>query len=95
MLEGEILKLLRNVKNPFTDRDIVSDGLVSKVIVEDRKVTIFVAFARNTPWKPAAMAMVWPLQAKIVKDIVEVLRDFDVEVIDDMTLQRYYPLEEV
>ncbi|ASJ16607.1 hypothetical protein A3L04_05750 [Thermococcus chitonophagus] len=91
----EILEKLRRVKNPFTGQDIVSEGLVTKVIKEDNKVIIYVAFARNTPRKPAAMAMVWPIQAKIVREIVNVLKDYDIEILDDLTLQRYYPVEEV
>ncbi|AEC52397.1 hypothetical protein PNA2_1482 [Pyrococcus sp. NA2] len=90
----EITELLKNVKNPFTERDIVSEGLISKVMVENKKIIIFVAFSRFTPRKPAPMAMVWPLQARIVKDIVKALRGYDIEIIDDMTFQRYYPIEE-
>ncbi|MFA4647408.1 iron-sulfur cluster assembly protein [Pyrococcus kukulkanii] len=91
----EVLERLRKVKNPFTGQDIVSEGLVTRVDKEDNKIIIYMAFARNTPRKPAAMAMVWPIQAKIVKDIVSVLKDYEVEILDDLTLQRYYPVEEV
>ncbi|AMM53899.1 iron-sulfur cluster assembly protein [Pyrococcus kukulkanii] len=90
----EVLEKLKEVKNPFTGQDIVSEGLVTKVAKEDNKVIIYVAFARNTPRKPAAMAMVWPIQAKIVKEIVNVLKDYEIEILDDLTLQRYYPVEE-
>jgi metal-sulfur cluster biosynthetic enzyme len=94
----EILEILRNVKNPFTNMDIVSEGLVSKIEIdeEENRVTIYVAFARNTPAHPFAMAVNWPVQARIVKDIVKVLEDKVgyLEVVDDTTLQRYYPLDE-
>jgi metal-sulfur cluster biosynthetic enzyme len=92
----EILELLKKVENPFTDMDIVSEGLVSKVEIdeEEDRVTIYVAFARNTPAHPFAMAVNWPVQARIVRDIVKVLGDKVgyLEVVDDTTLQRYYPL---
>ncbi|MBP1912907.1 iron-sulfur cluster assembly protein [Thermococcus stetteri] len=94
----EILELLKKVKNPFTNMDIVSEGLVSKIEIDEEgnKVTIYVAFARNTPAHPFAMAVNWPIQARIVKDIAKVLGDkvSYLEVVDDTTLQRYYPLDE-
>ena len=96
MEAGEILELLRKVENPFTNMDIVTEGLVSKVEVEEDKVTIYVAFARYTPLHPFAMAVNWPLQARIVRDMVKVLEDKlgYFEIVDDTTLQRYYPLDE-
>ncbi len=93
-----MLRLLRKVKNPFTNMDIVSEGLVSKVEIDEdeNKVTIYVAFARNTPLHPFAMAVNWPLQARIVEDMVNVLEDRlgYFEIVDDTTLQRYYPIGE-
>ncbi|ASI99905.1 hypothetical protein A3L02_03050 [Thermococcus celer Vu 13 = JCM 8558] len=76
--------------------DIVSEGLVSKVVVEEDRVTIYVAFARNTPVHPFAMAVNWPLQARIVRDMVKVLEDKlgYFEIVDDTSLQRYYPLDD-
>ncbi len=96
MEAGEILELLRKVENPFTNMDIVTEGLVSKVEVEEDKVTIYVAFARYTPLHPFAMAVNWPLQARIIRDMVKVLEDKlgYFEIVDDTTLQRYYPLDE-
>ncbi len=91
-----MLELLRGVENPFTNMDIVSEGLVTKVVVEEEKTTIYVAFARNIPPHPFAMAVNWPVQARIVKDMVKVLDDKleYFEIVDDTTLQRYYPLDE-
>ncbi len=98
MRAEEVLNLLRKVKNPFTNMDIVSEGLVSKVEIDEDegKVTIYVAFARNTPLHPFAMAVNWPLQARIVEDMVNVLEDRlgYFEIVDDTTLQRYYPIGE-
>ncbi len=98
MRAEEVLRLLRKVKNPFTNMDIVREGLVSKVEIDEdeNKVTIYVAFARNTPLHPFAMAVNWPLQARIVEDMVNVLEDRlgYFEIVDDTTLQRYYPLDE-
>ncbi|NJE76847.1 iron-sulfur cluster assembly protein [Thermococcus sp. ES12] len=97
MRAEEILELLREVKNPFTEMDIVSEGLVTKVIVEEDVTTIYVAFARSTPQTPFSMAVNWPLQARIIEDMVKVLGDKlgYFEIVDDMTLQRYYPIEVV
>ncbi|ASJ09790.1 hypothetical protein A3L11_09400 [Thermococcus siculi] len=77
--------------------DIVSEGLVRKVEVDDEEdtVRIYVAFARFTPLHPFAMAVNWPVQRRIVEDIVNVLEDKlgYFEIVDDTTLQRYYPLD--
>lgn len=97
MKEDEILKLLREVKNPFTDEDIVSEGLVSAVVVNGDDVRIYIGFARNKPPGPVASALNWPVQAKIIRNIVRTLgsRIRKLEIIDDTTLRRYYPAEEV
>jgi len=96
--EEEILELLKKVKNPITNMDIVSEGLVSKVEIdeEDRTVRIYVAFLRYTPAHPFAMAVNWAVQARIIKDMAKVLEDKlgYFEIIDDTSLQRYYPIEE-
>ncbi len=94
MKEKEVLELLKSVKNPFTEVDIVREGLVSKVLTNDDEVVIYLAFARNTPPGPVSRALAWPLQIKIVKDIVSVLEKAGIgkfEILDDTTLQRYYP----
>jgi len=93
-LEEKILELLKSVKNPFTEMDIVSEGLLSKISVEENRVRIYLAFARNTPPGPVSSALAWPVQAKIVKEIVETLEKngiANLEILDDTTLQRYYP----
>ena len=94
MRSDKVLELLKSVKNPFTEIDIVSEGLVSKVTFDEDKVVIYLAFARNTPPGPVSSALAWPLQAKIVRDIVRVLENAGIgkfEILDDTTLQRYYP----
>ncbi|WP_240911747.1 iron-sulfur cluster assembly protein [Thermococcus sp. M36] len=92
-----VLELLRDVKNPFTGMSIVDEGLVTRVVVDGEKTVVYVAFARHTPPHPFAMALIWPLQAKIIREMVKVLggRLGYFEIVDDMTLQRYYPVEEV
>lgn len=97
MKESEVLDLLKQVKNPFTEVDIVSEGLVSAVLINGDDVRIYLGFARNKPPGPVSSALSWPIQAKIIRDIVGVLGDKirKLEIIDDTTLRRYYPAEEV
>ena len=99
MKAEEILELLRRVKNPFTNMDIVSEGLVTKISIDEDEgnVTIYVAFARFTPLHPFAMAVNWPVQRRIVEDMVNVLEDKlgYFEIVDDTTLQRYYPQDKM
>jgi metal-sulfur cluster biosynthetic enzyme len=93
----EVLELLKSVKNPFTGLDIVSEGLVSKVVEDEGEIRIYLAFARNTPPGPVSSALAWPVQARIVRDIVETLEKAGIgkfEILDDTTLQRYYPGDE-
>ena len=98
MRAEEILDLLRKVENPITNVDIVSEGLVSKVEVdeEENTVRIYVAFLRNTPVHPFSMAINWAVQARIIRDMVKVLEGKlgYFEIVDDTSLQRYYPIEE-
>ncbi|MPW38549.1 hypothetical protein GBV73_02385 [Thermococcus sp. 101 C5] len=92
----EIYKELKKVKEPISGEDIVSLGIVSMIMEEDNKVVIFLGLARRTPRSPFEMAVNWAVHARIVKDIVKVLEGkVNFEIIDDMTFQRYYPLEEV
>ncbi|NJE07370.1 hypothetical protein E3E31_02270 [Thermococcus sp. M39] len=93
----EIYKELEKVIEPVSGENIVRLGLVSKIIRDDDKILIFLSLARRTPRHPFGMAVNWPIHVRIVKDIVKVLEDKipDFEIIDDMTFQRYYPLEEV
>lgn len=92
----EIYKELKKVKEPISGEDIVSLGIVSLIRKEDNKVIIFIGLARRTPRHPFEMAVNWTIHARIVKDIVQVLEGkANFEIIDDMTFQRYYPIEEV
>ena len=98
MRAEEILELLRNVENPITNMDIVSEGLVSKIEVDEEEniVRIYVAFLRNTPAHPFSMALNWAVQARIIRDMVKVLEGKlgYFEIVDDTSLQRYYPIDE-
>ncbi len=94
-MKEEVLKLLKSVKNPFTGVDIVTEGLVSKIVEDEDGLRIYLAFARNTPPGPVSSALAWPVQARIIRDIVEILENAGIgkfEILDDTTLQRYYPM---
>jgi len=92
----EIYEELKKVKEPISGEDIVSLGIVSLIRKEDDKVMIFLGLARRTPRHPFEMAVNWAVHSRIVKDIVKVLEGkVNFEIVDDMTFQRYYPIEEV
>lgn len=93
----EIYEELKKVKEPISGEDIVSLGIVSNIIKENRKIIIFLSLARRTPRGPFSFAAHWHVYARIIKDIVNVLEDKvpEFEILDDMSFQRYYPLEEV
>ncbi|WP_460127195.1 iron-sulfur cluster assembly protein [Thermococcus prieurii] len=93
-MREEVLELLKSVKNPFTGVDIVSEGLVSTIIEDEEGIQIYLAFARNTLPGPVSSALAWPVQARIIKDIMKVLEGAGIEkfeILDDTTLQRYHP----
>ena len=92
-----IYKLLERVEEPISGENIVKLGIVTKIIKENDKIVIYLDLARRSPQSPFEMAVIWTVHAKIVKEIVKVLEDkvSEFEIIDSMTLQRYYPLEEV
>ncbi|MBO8173649.1 MAG: hypothetical protein H0Z18_00170 [Thermococcus sp.] len=93
----KIYKLLERVEEPISGENIVKLGIITKIVKDDNKIVIYLDLARRTPQSPFEMAVTWTLHAKIVKEIVKVLEDKvpEFEIIDSMTLQRYYPIEEV
>lgn len=94
---NKIYKLLEDIKEPISGENIVKLGVVTKIVKEDNKIVIYLDLARRTPQSPFEMAITWTVHAKIVREIVKVLEDKipEFEIIDSMTLQRYYPVEEV
>ncbi len=90
----EIYKRLREVKEPITETDIVSLGLVEKVIADEDGVRIYLRLSEGVR-NPFQHALSWPVRWRIVKDIVALFDDIaSLEILDSRTLQRYYPLEE-
>ena len=94
---SKIYKLLEDIKEPISGENIVKLGVVTKIVRDDNKIVIYLDLARRTPQSPFEMAITWTVHAKIVREIVKVLEDKipEFEIIDSMTLQRYYPIEEV
>lgn len=93
-VEKEVYQRLRQVKEPITEIDIVSLGLVEKVIADEDGVRIYLRLSEGLR-HPFQNALSWPVKRRIVKDIVAILDDIArLEILDSRTLERYYPLEE-
>ena len=93
-VEREIYRRLRRVKEPITEIDIVSLGLVEKVIADEDGVKIYLRLSEGLR-HPFQNALSWPVRWRIVKDIAALLDDVSrLEILDSRTLERYYPLEE-
>ncbi|AHF79754.1 Clp protease/crotonase-like domain-containing protein [Thermococcus paralvinellae] len=92
-----IYELLKTVKEPISGENIVKLGIVAKIVKDNDRIVIYLDLARRSPQSPFEMAVIWTVHTKIVKEIVKVLEDkvSEFEIIDSMTLQRYYPIEEV
>ncbi|AFL95997.1 hypothetical protein CL1_1801 [Thermococcus cleftensis] len=85
---------LKRVREPITDVDIVSLGLVEAVIADEDGTRIYLRLAEGLH-RPFQHALSWPIRRRIVRDIINVLDDVPgLEIIDARTLERYYPLEE-
>jgi metal-sulfur cluster biosynthetic enzyme len=97
-IEKKALELLKGVKEPVSDVNIVDAGIVSKVEYDpdEKLLTVYLDLARRGSSHPFEMAIEWAVYAHIVREVVKVLEDEfpEIEVVDSMTLQRYYPIEE-
>ncbi len=90
----EIYERLKKVKDPITEVDVVSLGLVEKVIADEDGVRVYLRLSEGFR-HPFQNALSWPVRWRIVRDIVAILDDVaPLEILDSRTLERYYPLEE-
>ncbi|AJC71039.1 hypothetical protein X802_01675 [Thermococcus guaymasensis DSM 11113] len=90
----EIYERLKKVKEPITEVDVVSLGLVEKVIADEDGVRVYLRLSEGLR-HPFQHALSWPVKWRIVRDIVAALDDVvPLEILDSKTLERYYPLEE-
>ncbi|MCD6524438.1 MAG: DUF59 domain-containing protein [Thermococcus sp.] len=90
----EIYERLKKVKEPITEVDVVSLGLVEKVIADEDGVRVYLRLSEGLR-HPFQHALSWPVKWRIVRDIVAALDDVvPLEILDSRTLERYYPLEE-
>ncbi|AHL22459.1 MULTISPECIES: hypothetical protein [Thermococcus] len=93
MREEEIYARLRKVKEPLTGEDIVGLNLVHVKADEDG-VVIYLRLTEGLS-HPFQHALSWPVQRRIVEEIVKALSDVpNLEILDMRTLQRYYPEDE-
>ncbi|QDA31321.1 DUF59 domain-containing protein [Thermococcus indicus] len=93
MESEEIYERLKRVKDPITEVDIVSLGLV-KVQADEEGVRVYLRLSEGLH-HPFQNALSWPVRWRIVRDVVNALDDVaNLEVLDARTLERYYPLEE-
>lgn len=90
----EIYGRLHTVKEPITEMDIVSLGLVENVIVDEEGVRIYLRLTEGLR-HPFQNALSWPVRWRIVRDIVNALDDVPkLEILEAGNLVRYYPEED-
>jgi len=70
-----VVQLLRNVKDPETELDIVDEGLLYGLTVEGKNVDVFLLLARSTPECHFCQVMAINVQKKIVKDTIQILKE--------------------
>lgn len=69
-VERKVLEELRKVKDPETESDIVSLGLVYGMTIKENYAEIWVSFARRLNICPFCKALGWTIIDKITRDIV-------------------------
>ncbi|NJE00983.1 iron-sulfur cluster assembly protein [Thermococcus sp. JdF3] len=94
MESEEIYEMLKRVKEPITEVDIVSLGLVEAVTADEEGVRVYLRLSEGVE-HPFQNALSWPVRWRIVRDVAAALDDVaGLEILDARTLERYYPLEE-
>jgi metal-sulfur cluster biosynthetic enzyme len=68
-----VAELLKKVKDPETDLNIVEEGLVYGLTVEGKKAMIWLNFARSTPICKFCQPIAITIQKRIVRDVISVL----------------------
>ncbi|WP_366513795.1 iron-sulfur cluster assembly protein [Thermococcus aggregans] len=66
---------LRRVIDPETELNIVDEGLVHGLTVEDKKAMVWLLLARTTPECHFCQAIAMNVQKRIIRDIITRLRD--------------------
>ncbi len=70
-----IVEALRSVKDPEIGLDIVEEGLLYGITLEGKKVQVFLFMARSTPECHACQMLAINVQRKILRGIIEILKE--------------------
>ncbi len=78
MKAEDVLKSLRNVKDPETGASILELGIISGVKVEDGTITVYTNFNRAMPSCKACMPIAWMVTNSIVRRIEKSLKNYGI-----------------
>jgi len=84
-----VVEELKKVKDPETELNIVEEGLVYGVTVEGKKAMVWLLLVKSTPSCHFCQALAMNVQKRIVRDIINVLRESGfgvVQVYNEMSL---------
>ena len=70
-----VVEELKKVKDPETELNIVEEGLVYGVTVEGKKAMVWLLLVKSTPDCHFCQALAMNVQKRIVRDIINVLRE--------------------
>ena len=70
-----VVEELKKVKDPETELNIVEEGLVYGVTVEDKKAMVWLLLVKSTPDCHFCQALAMNVQKRIVRDIINILRE--------------------
>ncbi len=71
----KVIEILKKVKDPETNLNIVDEGLVYGLTVKESEVQVFLLMARSTPHCHFCQMIAINVQRKILREIVKVLKE--------------------
>jgi|Deesub1362B_J571_1020462.scaffolds.fasta_scaffold00034_59 metal-sulfur cluster biosynthetic enzyme len=78
-MKGEdVLKSLKNIKDPETGASILDLGIISGVKVEDEIITVYTNFNRAMPSCKACIPIAWMITNSIIRRIEKSLKNYGI-----------------
>ncbi len=92
-IEEKVKEALKMVKDPETNMDIVSEGLVEGFTPFENSIKIFVGFERSSPTCNFCRALSWTIIDKISEEIIKAVKPlgFDkVQIVEELNPKILY-----
>ncbi len=74
MNPDEVISLLRSIRDPEFGVSIVELGLIERVNVEEKNVTVFVNFNRSLPHCKSCIPLAWMVIRAVLREMERALK---------------------